>query len=79
MSHPYMHCSRSSGVRVADTACRSDDNELLCRSENIVLVSPTAGKCSTEHTDPAAITMANFRSEDRLESFLSGFQPFTVA
>ena len=64
---------------LADTAYGSDDNELLCRSENIVLVSPTSGKCPTEHTDPAAITVADFRIEDRLESFLSGFRPFTVA
>ena len=27
-------------------------------------MSPTAGKCPTEHTDPAAITVADFRIED---------------
>jgi hypothetical protein len=49
---------------LADSAYSSDDNEMLCRSENIALVSPTTGKCPTEQTDPAAITVADFRIED---------------
>jgi|GEM_PF-6603966 len=49
---------------LADTAYGSDDNDILCRSENISLVSPTSGKCPAEHVDPDAITVSDFRNED---------------
>ena len=49
---------------LADTAYGSDDNDILCRSENISLVSPTSGKCPADHVDPDAITVSDFRIED---------------
>ena len=49
---------------LAGTAYGSDDNDILCRSENISLVSPTSGKCPADHVDPDAITVSDFRIED---------------
>jgi len=49
---------------LADTAYGSDDNDILCRTEGISLVSPTPGKCPMEHIDPDAITVSDFRIED---------------
>ena len=49
---------------LADTAYSSDDNDMLCRSENISLVSPTSGKCPADHVDPDAITVSDFRIDD---------------
>lgn len=49
---------------LADTAYGSDDNDMLCRSEDILLVSPASGKCPAEHIDPKAITVSDFRIED---------------
>jgi hypothetical protein len=49
---------------LADTAYGSDDNDQFCRSEDIALVSPTPGRGPTEHTDPAAITVSDFRIEE---------------
>ncbi|MEJ7595487.1 MAG: hypothetical protein WKF77_28560, partial [Planctomycetaceae bacterium] len=49
---------------LADTAYGSDDNDMLCRIENISLVSPASGKCPADQVDPDAITVSDFRIED---------------
>lgn len=49
---------------LADTAYGSDDNDILCRSENVSLVSPASGRCPVDHVDPDAITVSDFRIED---------------
>jgi hypothetical protein len=55
---------KGSGYQVQLSETCSPDNDMLCRSENISLVSPTSGKCPVDHVDPDAITVSDFRIED---------------
>ena len=50
---------------LADTAYGGDENHVQCAQAGIDLISPTSGKAPDDHTNPEAITAADFRVELR--------------